>query len=59
MKTREQALNEARRIVAEQGAILDTLTPMEAAQRAYKPGGPSVEEIAEKFALTRCRLQAA
>lgn len=59
MKTREQALDDLRRIVAEQGAILDRLTPMEAAQRAFRPGGPSLEELASEFAQTRCRLSVA
>ena len=56
MKTREQALDDLRRIVAEQGRVLDTLTPEEAAERAYRPGGPSRAELAAEFAETRCRL---
>lgn len=56
MRTREQALDDLRALVAEQGAILDTLTPEQAAARVWKQGGPSLSELAEKFARTRFRL---
>ena len=56
MKTREQVLDDLRALVAEQGAILDTLTPEQAAARVWKRGGPSMSELAEEFARTRCRL---
>lgn len=55
--TREQALADVRAIVAEQGAILDTLTPAQAAERAYRPGGPSLADLADTFAATRYRGQ--
>ena len=56
MKTREQALEELSALVAEQGAVLDSLTPEQAAARVWKRGGPSMSELAEEFARTRCRL---
>lgn len=59
MKTLEQALSEVSALVVEQGRILDTLTPAEAAARAWRPGGPPPEQIAQRFAATRCRVLAA
>lgn len=54
--TREQALERLRALVAEQGALLDTLTPEQAAARVWRPGGRSMEDLAAEFARTRCRL---
>lgn len=52
---KRRALHEVAQMVREQGAILDTLTAQEAAQRAWHPGGPSVEELVQ-FAIARgCR----
>lgn len=59
MKSREQALSEVAALVVEQGQILDRLTPEEAAERAWRPGGPSREEIAEKFRRERWRGRSA
>lgn len=59
MKTRAQALHDLRLIVAEQGAILDTLSPEQAAARVFRPGGPSLEALAAEFANSRCRLPVA
>lgn len=56
MITRDQAFADLARMVAEEGAILDTLTPEQAAERAWHPGGPSKEDIAAKFAAERCRV---
>lgn len=44
-----RALAAVAQIVAEEGAILDTLTPDEVAARAWHPGGPTREVIAERF----------
>jgi hypothetical protein len=52
--TKELALAQVAEIVAEQGAILDTLTPEQAAERAWYPGGPSRTEIAARFAAEYC-----
>lgn len=59
MLTREQALSEVSALVVEQGRILDTLTPAQAAERAWRPGGPSREDLASRFAAERCRVLAA
>lgn len=53
MKTREQALRDLGRVVAASHAITSKLTPLEAAQRAYHPGGPPVEVLAERIAQNR------
>ena len=53
MKTREQALQDLGRVVAEEMAIVAQLTPLEAAQRAWHPGGPSVEELADQITASR------
>lgn len=34
-------------MVREQGVILDSLTAQEAAARAWRPGGPSLEALVE------------
>jgi hypothetical protein len=56
VKTRAEALRDVAMLVAEQGAILDSLDPLQAAGRAWHRGGPSVDEIAARFARERCRL---
>ena len=48
-KPREQALRDLAGVVAEEIAIIRTLTPREAAERAWHPGGPSVDEL-EQYA---------
>lgn len=53
MKTREQALEGLARVIAEAWEATRYLTPMEAAQRAWHPGGPSVEYLAVTIAATR------
>ena len=45
VKTREEALADLGRVVADEVAIITTLTPRAAAERAWHPGGPSVEEL--------------
>lgn len=36
--------------------MLDTLTPEQVADRAWRPGGPSREELAERFAAYQRRV---
>ncbi|WP_424937555.1 MULTISPECIES: hypothetical protein [Bacteria] len=43
-KSKEQALRDLGRVVAEEAAIVRTLTVREAAERIWYPGGPSMEE---------------
>lgn len=58
MKTREQALRDLGQVVAEEIAIASRLTPLEAAQRAWHPGGPSVEVLTAQIAATRNSIAA-
>lgn len=53
MKTREQALEDLGRVVADEMAIVAKLTPREAAERAWHPGGPSVDELTEIITASR------
>lgn len=53
MKTREQALRDLGRVIAESAAITSKLTPREAAERAWHPGGPSVDELTELIRADR------
>jgi hypothetical protein len=53
LKTREQALRDLGRVVAASHAITSKLTPLEAAQRAWHPGGPRIEELAQRIAENR------
>lgn len=57
MTTREQALRELGRVVAASFAITRNLTPLEAAQRAWHPGGPAVEVLAGQIAEDRAACQ--
>lgn len=59
MKTRPQALADLGRVVAESAAITAQLTPIEAARRAWHPGGPSVEVLADRIAEARSRQERA
>lgn len=45
MKTRAQAIRDLGAVVAEEIAVIETLTPLEAARRAFHPGGPSIDEL--------------
>jgi len=49
LKTREQALHDVGRIVAAEVERIRALTPEEAARQAYRPGGPTVEELAAEL----------
>lgn len=53
VKSRDQALADAGRVLAEDVAVSSRLSPMEAAQRAWHPGGPSVEDLAAQIAANR------
>lgn len=60
MKTREQALRDLGRVVAEELAIIARLTPREAGERAWHPGGPSVDVLTEQIeAAGICRVRQA
>ena len=59
MTTREQALRELGQVVAASYAITSKLTPLEAAERAWHPGGPSVEVLADQIAEDRAAARAA
>ena len=50
MKTREQALREAGEVFADVLAIVSKLTPRQAAERAWHPGGPSIDVLTEQIA---------
>ncbi|WP_300267455.1 hypothetical protein [Microbacterium sp.] len=56
MKTREQALRDLGLMVAEFTAEFRTQTPEEAAHRAWRPDGPSMEELTERCAALQQRL---
>lgn len=45
MTTREEAINQAGRTLAEGIRRMQEGTPREAAERAYTPGGPSIDEL--------------
>lgn len=55
MKTREQALNDLGSIVAAEIERIDSLTPEEAARQAWRPGGPSEAELADRLRTLRAR----
>lgn len=50
MKTKAQALDDASDVLAGVLAIVSKLTPRQAAERAWHPGGPSVEALTEQIA---------
>lgn len=52
MKTRQQALDEAGEVFADALAIVSALTPRQAAERAWHPGGPSVDELERRIRET-------
>lgn len=54
----DQAVSAAARILGRARAKRDALSPEEAAGRAYVPGGPSVEEIAELIRQHRAEARA-
>ncbi|MGB3376555.1 MAG: hypothetical protein WBA87_15625 [Microbacterium sp.] len=50
MKTKEQALRDAGRVIAKAMQELAQMTPREAAERVWVPGGPSIEELSARCA---------
>lgn len=54
MSAKARALSEVARMVREQGLILDGLTAQEAAERAWRPGGPSIETLTEMAEARGC-----
>ncbi|HWI29864.1 MAG TPA: hypothetical protein VNT50_00085 [Microbacterium sp.] len=56
MKTREQALRDLGRVVNEAHAISSKLTAREAAERAWHPGGPSVEDLTRQIETSRASM---
>lgn len=55
----DQAITAAARILGRGRARRDSLTPEEAAEEAFVPGGPSVEEIAALIRQHRAEARAA
>lgn len=53
MKTKAQAFADLVAVVAEELTISRALTPRQAAERAWHPGGPSVEELTETITRNR------
>ncbi|WP_417556112.1 hypothetical protein [Microbacterium sp.] len=45
MKTKAQALRDAGAVIAEAVAVIATLTPRQAAERAWVAGGPSLDVL--------------
>lgn len=59
MKTKDQALRDLGRVVADAAAIVTQLTVRQAAERVWHPGGPSMEELMQRIAATGlCRSEA-
>lgn len=52
---RDRALSEVARMVREQGMILDSLTAQQAAERAWRQGGPTLEELVHIAIARGCR----
>ncbi|WP_300267456.1 hypothetical protein [Microbacterium sp.] len=52
MKTKAQALRDVGLVVAEVAAIVCTLTPEQAAERAWHQGGPSLAVLTEQIRAT-------
>lgn len=61
MKTQAQAMQDFADVLAEELAIASKLAPLEAAQRAWHPGGPPVKDLALRIEADRAeaKLQAA
>jgi hypothetical protein len=53
VKTRSQALRDLGLVIAEIAAQTDHLTPLEAAERAWRPDGPPVDVLAAQIAAGR------
>lgn len=56
MTTREEAINRAGRTLAEGIRRMQEGSPREAAERAYTPGGPSIDELEARIIQFRSTL---
>lgn len=59
MNAQQRALRDVAQMVREQGLILDGLTAQQAAERAWHPGGPSIEALVEMAKARGCVSAAA
>ncbi|MFC7942667.1 hypothetical protein ACFUPZ_05340 [Microbacterium oxydans] len=60
MKTKEQALRDLGRVVADAVGIAAKLTVREAAERVWRADGPSIDVLMQRIAATGiCRTEAA
>ncbi|WP_433465741.1 hypothetical protein [Spirillospora sp. CA-128828] len=57
--TYEQAIDATAQILADVRHRIATLTPRQAAEEAYVPGGPSIEELETKIRRLRAQSRAA
>lgn len=53
MTTREEAIEAAGRLIAEGIALRDSLSPRRAAELAWTPSGPSVDELERRIRACR------
>lgn len=58
MKTRSQALRDLGLVIAEIAEKTASLTPLQAAERAWRQDGPPVETLAAQIAEDRGRIAA-
>jgi len=58
MKTRSQALRDLGLVIAEIAEKTSSLSPRQAAERAWRQDGPSVDLLAEQIAEDRRRIAA-
>lgn len=56
MKTREECLAAAGRVVAAAQERLNSMEPHEAAVAAHRPGGPSVAELEARIRAQRAQV---
>lgn len=53
MKTRSQALRDLGLVIGEIAAQTAGLTPQQAAERAWRPDGPALDDLASQIAAGR------
>lgn len=53
----EQAIDAAAQVLADVRARMAALTPRQAAEEAYVPGGPSVDDLEAKIQELRAHIQ--
>lgn len=59
MKTKEQALRDLGRVVADEVAIVSKLTVREAAERVWRPDGLPMDKLMQRIAASGlCRREA-